>query len=218
MPLPKSAELFYGLQLTDEQRTYADSIHDNLFTGCQARAGSGKTTIAVGVAKLLVTNNKDIHSLHYIFPTDKEKRLGFTTGDQKEKESKYLIPLCDSLLAINEVPLQAIHWDDTKSQKQGTAWVHAYSHNFLRGGNIKNAVVLIDEAQNLTKDELKTILTRIHDSCHVVLVGDYKQCDIDPKKSGFLPYLTHYESESYAQMCELTVNFRGKISAHAETI
>jgi predicted ribonuclease YlaK len=88
----------------------------------------------------------------------------------------------------------------------------------MRGGNIKNAIVVIDEAQNLTKDELRTILTRIHDSCHVVVMGDFKQCDIDQKKSGFLHYLEHYRTESYTLVCELTKNFRGLISAHAECI
>lgn len=78
--------------------------------------------------------------------------------------------------------------------------------------------MFIDEAQNLTKKELRKILTRIHDSCHVFLIGDPDQCDIDPKKSGFVAYLNHYSTESYAQICELTKNFRGRISAHAESL
>ncbi len=213
MPLPKSAELFYGLRLTEEQRIYADSIHDNLFTGCQARAGSGKTTVAVGVAKILGK------PLHYIFPTDKEKALGYTTGNQQQKESKYLRPLHDALIEIKENPSQAIiNEDDVKQMKLGTGWIYAYSHNFMRGGNIKNSTVIIDEAQNLTINELKTILTRIHDSCHVIMIGDFNQCDINPKLSGFLPYIEHYRTEPYFKLCELTKNFRGVISAHAETI
>jgi phosphate starvation-inducible protein PhoH and related proteins len=212
MPLPQSAELFFGLRLTEEQLIYANSIHDNLFTGVQARAGSGKTTVAIGVGKLL---NMPVH---YIFPTVQEKALGYTTGDQKAKESKYLTPLIDALIAIGENPIQAIVSDDPKQQKKSAGWVHAYSHNYMRGGNIKDSLVIIDEAQNLTKAELRTILTRIHDSCHVVVAGDWKQCDINPEKSGFIPYLDHYSTESYAQICELTKNFRGRISAHAETI
>jgi phosphate starvation-inducible protein PhoH and related proteins len=212
MPLPQSAELFFGLRLTEEQLIYANSIYDNLFTGVQARAGSGKTTVAIGVGKLL---NMPVH---YIFPTVQERALGYTTGDQRAKESKYLTPLIDALIAIGENPIQAIISDDPKQQKKSAGWIHAYSHNYMRGGNIKDSLVIIDEAQNLTKAELRTILTRIHDSCHVVVAGDWKQCDIDPKKSGFMPYLSHYSTESYAQLCELTKNFRGRISAHAETI
>lgn len=209
MPLPQSAELFYGLKLTEEQKTYADSIVDNLVTFVQARAGSGKTTVGVGTAKIMQKQ------LHYIFPTVEEKALGFTTGDETQKESKYLTPLYDALIAINDLPEKAIH---SKKEHRTGAWVHAYSHNYMRGGNIKDAVVIIDEAQNLTKRELRKILTRCHDSCHVIVVGDIGQCDIGEKISGFLPYLMHYKSTSFTQVCELTKNFRGVISGHAETL
>lgn len=212
MPLPKSAELFYGLQLTEEQFAYADSVHDYLFTGCQARAGSGKTTVGLGAAKL-----RD-EPVHYIFPTVEEKAMGYTPGDPKTKESKYLLPLYDAIKELGETPLQALVSDDPEIAKKGTGWIHAYSHNYMRGGNIKNSTVIIDEAQNLTKSELRKILTRIHDSCHVILMGDYNQCDIDPKKSGFLPYLNHYEGQTFAKIVKLTKNFRGVISAHAETL
>jgi phosphate starvation-inducible PhoH-like protein len=209
MPLPRSAELFYNIPLTEEQRIYADSIFDNLVTFAQARAGSGKTTVAVGAAKIIGK------PLHYIFPTVQEKALGYTTGDQQEKESKYLTPLLDALIAIGENPDKVLY---SKKEFKPHAWVIAYSHNFLRGGNIKDSTVIIDEAQNLTWLELRTILTRIHDSCHVIICGDYRQTDINPKNSGFLPYLEHYRNEYYANVCELTKNFRGVISAHAETL
>jgi phosphate starvation-inducible PhoH-like protein len=237
MPIPQSAELFFGLRLTEEQKDYADSCHDNLFTGCQARSGSGKTTIAVGVGKLLGL------PVHYIFPTVEEKALGFTPGNPAMKEEKYLTPLKDALIEIGEDPSTAIirpnpqkeepeeeYVPKTKKNKykkknpkiqpirEGDPWIHAYSHNYMRGGNIKDSVVIIDEAQNLTKRELRKILTRIHDSCHVILIGDPNQIDIDPKASGFVAYIEHYRTESYAQICELTKNFRGRLSAHAEAI
>lgn len=211
MPLPKD-NLFYGISLTEEQKEYADSIYDNLFTGCQARAGSGKTTVAIGAAKI---RGKETH---YIFPTVQEKAMGFTTGDVRQKESKYLRPLLDALVEIGENPTQAIIGEPTKWGKQDSGWIHAYSCNYMRGGNIKDATVIIDESQNFTKAELRTILTRIHDSCHVVLMGDFNQCDISEKLSGFLPYLMHYSTEPYTKVCELTKNFRGLISARAETL
>lgn len=212
MPLPSSAELFYGLRLTDEQKAYANSICDNLVTFCAARSGSGKTTVAVGTAKILKK------PVHYIFPTVEEGALGHTTGDVKQKESKYLTSLYDALIEIGETPLQAIIQDDVKLAKNGHGWIYAYSHNYMRGGNIKNSIVIIDEAQNFTIAELMKVLTRIHDSCHVVICGDPNQCDIKPSKSGFVPYLKHYSGQEFAKVLNLTKNFRGVISAHAETI
>lgn len=210
MPLPKSAELFFGLRLTEEQKVYADSIHDNLVTGVQARAGSGKTTVALGVAKIIGKPT------HYIFPTVKEKALGYTTGDQAQKEAKYLAPLYSALVKLGEQPDKAIK--NPFSEKAGTWWVDAHSVHFERGDNYEDCTVIIDEAQNLTHNDLKTILTRCHDNCHVVIMGDLNQCDIDKKLSGFHPYLYHYSTEEYFKMCYLTKNFRGRISSHAETI
>jgi predicted ribonuclease YlaK len=215
MSLPKD-NMFYDIPLTDEQRIYANSIWDTPVTFVQARAGSGKTTTAVGTAKIMIGSCGDkFKALHYIFPTVKEKILGFTTGDAEEKESKYLIGLKDALIEIGDSPEKVIY---SKKEFRPHAWVMAYSHNFLRGGNIKNSIVLIDEAQNLTIFELMTILTRVHDSCHVVIAGDWKQCDIGTRLSGFLPYLEHYRPTQFTNVVELTQNFRGVISAHAETI
>jgi phosphate starvation-inducible PhoH-like protein len=210
MPLPNT--LFYGLKLTEEQIVYGDSIPDKLVTFVQAGAGSGKTTIPIGVAKILGKQ------LHYIFPTVEEGALGYSTGDIKAKESKYLTPLHDAIIAINEVPSQAIVGEVTKFGKADNGWIHAYSHNYMRGGNLKDCIVFIDEAQNLTKKELRKILTRCHDTCNVVVAGDINQCDIDPKQSGFIPYLMHYTGKSFVQVCELTKNFRGVISSHAESL
>lgn len=209
MPLPKSAELFFGLRLTKEQKTFANSIYDNIITGCQARAGSGKTTVAVGVAKILGKPT------HYIFPTVQEKALGYTTGDEKQKESKYLAPLYDALIKIGDNPDKAIV---SKSEFRPHAWVHPHSVHFERGRNYEGCTIIIDEAQNLTKNDIKTILTRCHDNCNIIIMGDINQCDIDSKKSGFHPYLNHYSTESYFQLCHLTKNFRGVVSAHAEAL
>jgi phosphate starvation-inducible protein PhoH len=208
MPLPKNT-LFYGLNLTEEQEMYGDSIVDNLMTFVQARAGSGKTTIPVGTAKIMGKH------LHYIFPTVEEGALGFTKGDETEKERKYLTALYDAIIAIGDNPEKVIF---SKYEFRPHAYIHAYSHNYMRGGNIKNAIVFLDEAQNCTKREIKKVLTRLHDSSHGVVAGDINQCDIGEDKSGFLPYLMHYQKTSFTQVCELTKNFRGVISAHAETL
>lgn len=210
MPLPKHAELFFGLKLTEEQKVYVDTIFDKKVTFVQARAGSGKTTIAVGAAKILGK------PLHYIFPTVEEKALGYTTGDVKQKESKYLTPLYDALIEIGEEPTKAIV--NELNMKYGSAWVHAHSHNFMRGCNLKDVTVIVDEAQNFTIKELKRILTRVHDSCKVIVIGDVYQCDIKEETSGFIPYLNHYSGTDFTGVCELTKNFRGEISSHAETI
>jgi phosphate starvation-inducible protein PhoH len=210
MPLPKAGELFFGIKLTSEQREYADSIFDNILTICNAKAGTGKSTVAVGCAKLLN------QPLYYLFSCVEEKTIGFTTGDKEEKESKYLTPLYDALTEIGDVPEKVIF---DKKEFRPHAWVHATSHTFLRGANLKNATIIIDEAQNFTVHELRKTLTRIHDSCTVILIGHHEQCDLpNPKHSGFVPFIEHFKTKDYANIVQLTKNFRGRLAQDADEI
>lgn len=215
MPLPKDNLLFgFEPKLTDEQREYINSIFDNQVTIVNAKSGTGKTTLAVACAKII---GKD---LIYIFSPTEEDSLGFTPGSVQEKEMKYIQPLIDALLEIGENPSQVIYDEDNpKSLKDGKVWVYAKSHVFARGINIKDKTVIIDESQNFTRGELKKVLTRIHDSCKVIMIGHDGQCDLDnPEKSGFVPYLEHFKNQSYAKVCELNKNFRGMLAQHADTL
>jgi phosphate starvation-inducible protein PhoH and related proteins len=213
MGLPQSAELFYGLNLTEEQREYLDSIFDNQLTIVNAKAGTGKTTLAVGAAKIIGK------PLYYIFSPVEEDALGFTPGEIEDKEAKYIVPLLDALKEIKEDHRFALYREENPEHIRKVAWVHAKSHVFVRGSNIKNATVIIDEAQNFTRGELKKTLTRLHDSCTVIVIGHDGQVDLDkPEKSGFVPYLEHFEDEPYAKVVELTKNFRGKLARHADEL
>lgn len=216
MPLPKD-NLFFGYanKLTDEQKEYVDSIIDNQLTIVNAKAGTGKTTLAVMAARFLE------RELVYIFSPVEEKTLGYTPGSVEEKEAKYIVPLKDALLEINENPEKVLIYEDNiENVKNGNAWVQAMSHTFARGTNIKgNKLVIIDESQNFTRGELKKVLTRIHDDVKVVMIGHDGQIDLkDSNKSGFIPYLEHFRNESYAKVCNLTVNFRGLLAQHADDL
>ncbi|WP_440110328.1 PhoH family protein [Paenibacillus sp. QZ-Y1] len=215
MPLPKGNLLFgYAPKLTDEQKDYVDSMFDNRVTITNSRAGTGKTTLAVAVAKVLKMD------LLYIFSPVEENKIGFTPGTVQEKESKYITPLKDALMKINEDPSRVIVSDDNMMNvKNGTAWVTPMSHIFARGINLEDKFIIIDEAQNFTKHELKKILTRISDSCVVVVIGHDKQCDlVDKSKSGFVPYLEFLKDEEYIKVCNLTHNFRGKLATKADQL
>ncbi|MNK90431.1 PhoH-like protein [compost metagenome] len=214
MPLPKDNLLFgYAAKLTDEQKVFVDSMFDNQVTIVNACAGSGKTTLAVACAKVLKRD------LVYIFSPVEENVLGFTPGDVFEKEEKYTVPIKDALLEINEDPSRSIVSEENITNvKNGTAWVYPMSHVFARGTNIKgNKFVIIDEAQNFTKSELKKIITRLHDDVKLVIIGHDKQCDLEnPNKSGFVPYLDFLKEEEYVKVCNLTHNFRGRLATKAD--
>jgi phosphate starvation-inducible protein PhoH and related proteins len=215
MPLPKHNLLFgFEPKLTDEQREYVNSIFDNQLTIVNAKSGTGKTTLAVACAKLLGK------PLVYIFSPVEEKKMGYRPGTQAEKEREYLTPLKDALLEIGEVPEKVIYNEEnTEAQKAGHVWVYPMSHTFARGINLKDKTIIIAEAQNFTRGDLKKTLTRIHDSCKVIIEGHTGQCDLpDPSKSGFAPYIEHFRNEPYCKVVELTVNFRGRLAQKADEL
>lgn len=202
MPIPN---YLHGKELTPEQKDVfrATGTHKVIFI--DANAGTGKTWLVTAIAKSL---NKQ---MHYIFAPVLQDVLGLLPGVLKEKEAPFLLPLKDALVSMGEIP------EISLSETEG--WISASSHVYWRGGNIEDSVVVIDEAQNMTKHELKKILTRCHDSCLVFVIGHSLQCDLkNPSKSGFEPYLQHVETTNLATICTLTKNFRGKISTWADSL
>jgi phosphate starvation-inducible PhoH-like protein len=212
LPLPKNNLLFgFEPKLTNEQREYVDSIFDNQITFVNAKSGTGKTTLAVACAKILGK------PLIYTFSPVEEGSLGFTPGSVEEKESKYFQPLLDALNEIREDPRFALKSEKNPEIINQGAWITAKSHIFVRGTNIKNSVLIIDEAQNFTRGELKKLLTRVHNTTKVIVIGHDKQIDLkDPKKSGFAPFLEWFREEPYCNVVELSVNFRGPLAQHAD--
>src|SRR5690606_35964223 len=121
-PLPKYAELFYDLELTEEQQIYVDSIFDNQMTIVNARSGTGKTTLAVGAAHIL-----DM-PLVYTFSPVEEGSIGHTPGTVEEKERKYIQPLLDALHEIDVDPRFALKSENNPDMINEKAWVEAKSH------------------------------------------------------------------------------------------
>lgn len=211
--------LLYGLRerMTDEQEAMVESILNNRLTIVDSPAGTGKSTIAVAVAKYLfeTTGQKAV----YLFGTPQERTMGFRPGSTSEKELDYVAPLIDALQECGEQdPLKVIQLSDDMIGTDKT-WIEARSHTFLRGTNLKGKTVIIEETQNLTRGELKKVLTRISDDCTVVMIGHHGQIDL-PKdsSSGFIPYLEHFKDEDYCEVVTLTHNFRGRLAQHADKL
>ena len=212
---------FFGLTLTEEQEKMRSAIMDhpnNLITIVPSRSGSGKTTVALACAKLLV-DTKGFDCLRYIFATPFENRMGFMPGSLEMKEMRYVRPLFGALETIRERPESAIEqMANVDYMKGGLPWIKAYSLNFIRGETYKNCVVWCDEFQNASPDELKTLLSRIDDSCVTIITGDPKQIDIGASKSGLQRCVDVYKDKEFATICNLTKNFRGLVSSTAEEI
>ena len=183
-----------------------------------AMAGTGKTTTATAVAVMLVKFGF-YDGIIYIMSPYGERKQGYLPGTVTEKSSVYFEPFYQSLIQCNENPNTAINTDSMVNQKNGTGYITCITDTFLRGTNLDNAVIIIDEAQNASLSQLKTILTRIGPNAKVVVIGHDKQCDLmDKSASGFTRYIDHFRNCERAAICELKTNHRSWISQHADEL
>ena len=213
--------MFYGIKLDEQQKEFRDAIWnpDKLIVFANARAGTGKTLIAVATANLLVKYGR-YDGIVYIVSPVQESKSGFLPGDADEKTRVYAEPLYDALLKLGINTHTAINQESIMNQKEGTGYIDCLSHLWLRGCNLENKVIIVDESQNMYVDELKKVLTRISDNSKTIVIGHTGQCDLyhNKENSGFAPYIEHFKDEPYAQVCELTKNYRGVVSNHADAL
>ena len=211
---------FYGLDLDQQQEVFVKAIlsRDKVAVFCNAAAGTGKTTLAMGAANMLVQDKRNpIDGIIYIVSPYGESRQGYLKGDLTEKSEVYFEPAYQAMLEVGMNPNSDICHDTMASKKRGDGFVKLITHTYLRGPNMKNKVVIIDEAQNYTVPELKKTLTRLHDSCKAIVVGHTGQVDI-AGRSGFAKYIEHFRGQGRAEICKLTTNYRGWLSSYADLL
>ena len=212
---------FYGILLDDEQKEFVNAIlnPEKLIIFANAKAGTGKTLMSVATANLLVQHNVYDGIVYIVSPVQEEK-LGFLPGSADEKISIYTAPLYDALIKLGINPYTAVIQEGVENQKNGTGYIDCISHVYLRGCNLENKVVIIEETQNMYVDELKKVLTRISDTSKTIVIGHSGQCDLyhHPENSGFVKYIEHFKDKDYAQICELNNNHRGIVSSWADEL
>lgn len=210
---------FYGLDTSDpEQTIYRDALwdRDTRIVICDAAAGSGKTVCAIAVACMYLKYGMCDEAL-YIRTPSSEGRIGFLPGDQKAKEKPYMQPLISSLMSIGENPYTMVNDESMLAQKCGGGMFTPMTDVYILGSDYKNKFVIIDEAQCMTKEQLKAVLTRCHDDCKVVVIGSTLQIQgISPGESGLVRCIEHFKEKPWAKICHLTKNYRGELSAWAD--
>ena len=219
MDLPKNA--FYGMILDEEQMSFVNAIKDQSKTivFCDAPAGTGKTTLAMGAANILVKDKRnELKEIVYIVSPYGEGKQGYLPGSITEKSEVYYEPAYQAMIEVGMNPNSDICGESMTAKKQrGDAYVRLLTHTYMRGTNLQDKVVILDESQNYTVPELKKVLTRCHDSCKVIVIGHTGQIDIRGG-SGFQKYLEHFEGHEKCAVCRLTTNHRGWLSTYADKL
>lgn len=212
---------FYDLVLDEEQAAFRDAILDlrKTIVFCDAPAGTGKTTLAMGAANVLVHDKRNaLDGIVYIVSPYGEGKQGYLPGSITEKSEVYYEPAYQAMIEVGMNPYSDVDCKAiSEKKKAGDGYVKLLTHTYLRGTNLKNKVVILDESQNYTVAELKKVLTRCHDSCKVIVIGHTGQVDISGR-SGFAKYIWHFRGQERCAVCKLTTNHRGWLSTFADAL
>ena len=211
---------FYNFDLDGDQKNFVNAIlnPDNTIIFCNAKAGTGKTTLAMGTANILYQHGQ-YDGIVYIVSAYGEQKQGYLPGSITEKSEVYFEPAYQAMVECNMNINSCINSDSLVRQKYDEAYVTLITHTFLRGDNLKHKIIILDESQNFTVSDLKKTLTRCSDDCKIIVIGHEKQCDLSDKaKSGFKRYIDHFFGHEHCQVCQLTINHRGWVSQWADEL
>ena len=160
------------------QQTYVDGIRKNTVVFGVGPAGTGKTYLAVCMA-VSAFKSKQVEKIILTRPAvEAGEKLGFLPGDLHEKVDPYLRPLYDALQELLGLETYG------KLMERGAIEVAPLA--YMRGRTLSNAFIILDEAQNTTKEQMKMFLTRMGEGSKMVVTGDITQIDLDGKESGLV--------------------------------
>jgi len=178
------------------QKSYVDAIKKNTVVFGVGPAGTGKTYLAVCMA-VSAFKAKQVERIVLTRPAvEAGEKLGFLPGDLQEKVDPYLRPLYDAL--------QELLGAETYSKLMERNVIEVAPLAYMRGRTLTNAFIILDEAQNTTKEQMKMFLTRMGEGSKTVVTGDVTQIDLDGKDSGLVHAAKILDGVEGIQVCRLT--------------
>lgn len=164
------------------QKQYVDSIRKNLVTFGIGPAGTGKTYLAVALAAFYL-KNREVERIILTRPAvEAGEKLGFLPGDLQEKIDPYLRPLYDALADM-------FGYDQFQKLIERNI-IEVAPLAYMRGRTLEESFIILDEAQNTTREQMKMFLTRMGVGSKVVVTGDVTQVDLPEKtRSGLVDAL-----------------------------
>ena len=164
--------------ITDNQKVFFDEWDKGQMLYAYGVAGTGKTFIALYKAlKDVLDEYTPYDKIYIVRSLVATREIGFLPGDHEDKSSLYQIPYKNMVQAMFEMPDDNSYemlYDNLKAQETVSFW----STSFIRGTTLDNAIVIIDECQNLNFHELDSIITRVGQDSKIVFCGDAAQSDL----------------------------------------
>ena len=176
---PINADFLLDIEpLTDNQKKLFDAYAEGKNVVAYGAAGTGKTFITLFNALMDVFNPESPYEKIYIVRSLVSTReIGFLPGDHEDKSSLYQIPYKNMVKHMFQMPSDSdfeMLYGNLKSQETISFW----STSFIRGTTFDNAIIIIDEYQNLNFHELDSIITRVGENSKICFCGDATQTDL----------------------------------------
>lgn len=172
-----------------------------LLHGC---AGTGKTFLSIYLALNEIQDKRSRkRKLVIIRTAQPSKQIGFLPGNEKQKLEVYEAP-------YKSICSELYHRDDAYDILKQKGIIEFHSTSFLRGTTIDDAIVLVDECQNQSYQELRTVITRLGDNSRIILCGDTKQDDLTSERfketSGLRDMMRVFEQMDLLETIEFEID------------
>ena len=200
--IPKNP-IKFKLQLNEEQKQAKQIILDNTITLLGGSAGSGKTLLACNVA-LDGLLRRQYDKIIITRPTVSKEEIGFLPGDLREKMDPWVQPIYQNFFAL---------YDKVKIEKLITdGKIEIVPVSFMRGRTFMDSMIIVDEAQNVTHEQMEMITSRIGLRSKMMVCGDAHQTDLKTKAdSGFKFLYTAARKIKNLEAITLLINHRNTI-------
>lgn len=213
----------YGISPRNAEQTFALEVLNDpniKLIGLTGKAGTGKTLLALAAALKQANTYKQVLLARPIVALA-NKDLGFLPGDEKQKVAPYMQPLFDNLNVI-KAQFAPGHADVRRiddMQKNNQLVIEALA--FIRGRSLSETFCIIDEAQNLTPHEIKTIITRAGEGTKMVFTGDIQQIDspyLDAQSNGLAYMIDKMKDQELFAHVNLIKGERSQLSELASNL
>ncbi len=223
VPVLDCREGVWGIKPRNREQHFAfDALLDDRIklVTLMGKAGTGKTLMAMAAGLKRTVLDREFRRLVVARPTiSMGKELGFLPGSLDEKLAPWMQPIHDALEMLSDLNMGHEHRRSGDLMRSGSIVVEALS--YIRGRSIANQFMIIDEAQNLTPLEVKTIVTRVGTGTKIIFTGDPYQIDnpyVDGSSNGFNYIVSKFKGEPLAAHIELQKGERSELAELAANI
>ena len=225
VPLMKPVEGLWGIFPKNSEQAFAIDalLNDDIkLVSLVGKAGTGKTLLAIAAGLVKTVDESVYHRLLVsVFPLGKD--IGFLPGDIEEKLNPWMQPIYDNIdFLFGHTGAKGRRGAGKGCQElmnQGLLQIEPLT--YIRGRSIPQQYLIVDESQNLTPHEIKTIVTRAGDNTKIVLTGDSYQIDnpyVDSANNGLVYLVDRFKDESISAHITMTRGERSKLSELASNL